>query len=370
MDEDEDGDADSAASSSGGERSSDKLNRRLQQDALLSEGRLKRLVAHTYADAAELGASSVSILGRTNTSVTSVAMTGDASSAFAGCKDGSIVRWDIATGQKTFTMKGVPTNRNARQNPSRSGGAAPSSAAAASSSSSSSSASASSALKSSRLVAAPSFASFLNKNAERAPGHIGAVHAVAVSEDGRLLASGGVDKVVRIWDARTNTQVRALVGHRDMISALCFRASGGFSAGMGSVGGGGGGGHTLYSGSHDRTVKIWDCDQLGYIETLFGHQSPVTALDALRHERALSAGGVDRSVRLWKIPEESQLLYQNAPDSLSIDCARMLNEELYISGSQSGTLSMWLNVRPAWFSCPILLLFHPSLALSLISSFL
>ena len=30
---------------------------------------------------------------------------------------------------------------------------------------------------------------------------------------------------------------------------------------------------------------------MGYVETLFGHQAPVLALDALRGETAVSAGG-------------------------------------------------------------------------------
>lgn len=79
-------------------------------------------------------------------------------------------------------------------------------------------------------------------------------------------------------------QIRALIGHRDKVSALCFRSSGGGSGGASSNGiaFGTGGGHTLYSGSFDRTVKVWDCDQMGYIETLFGHQAEVLALDALQ----------------------------------------------------------------------------------------
>ena len=37
----------------------------------------------------------------------------------------------------------------------------------------------------------------------------------------------------------------------------------------------------LYSGSADRTARVWDLAQRGYVETLYGHQEGVTALDAL-----------------------------------------------------------------------------------------
>lgn len=61
---------------------------------------------------------------------------------------------------------------------------------------------------------------------------------------------------------------------RDAVTALAFRE----------------GTHTLLSGSLDRTVKLWSCDDRAYMETLFGHQAEVLGLDMLRAERAVSEG--------------------------------------------------------------------------------
>lgn len=41
----------------------------------------------------------------------------------------------------------------------------------------------------------------------------------------------------------------------------------------------------------------------------FGHQDAITALDSLSRERCVTAGGRDRSVRVWKIAEEYQLVF-------------------------------------------------------------
>jgi WD40 repeat protein len=88
---------------------------------------------------------------------------------------------------------------------------------------------------------------------------------------------------------------QAFPGHRDAVSGLAFRE----------------GGHQLFSASFDRTLKQWSLDDMAYVETLYGHQGQVLAVDALRAERALS-GGADHTARVWKIADESQLIFRRA----------------------------------------------------------
>ena len=82
-------------------------------------------------------------------------------------------------------------------------------------------------------------------------------------------------------------------------------------------------------------TQLWNLDELSYVETLFGHQEPVLGIDSLHRERAVSCGGRDRTVRLWKIVDESQLVY-NSPNGTSLDCVAMISERGYISGDQNG----------------------------------
>jgi ribosomal RNA-processing protein 9 len=49
---------------------------------------------------------------------------------------------------------------------------------------------------------------------------------------------------------------------------------------------------------------------MGYVETLFGHQDHILALDSLRGETCVTAGGRDRTVRCWKIVDETQLVFR------------------------------------------------------------
>jgi ribosomal RNA-processing protein 9 len=66
----------------------------------------------------------------------------------------------------------------------------------------------------------------------------------------------------------------------------------------------------------------------------FGHQDKITGIDAGIRERAISAGGRDGSVRVWKIVEESQLIF-NGPSS-SIDAVKLINEENFVSCGEDG----------------------------------
>ena len=50
-------------------------------------------------------------------------------------------------------------------------------------------------------------------------GHTGAVWGVALSADGRLLASGGEDGTVRLWEPARGRPLATLQGHTGAVSA-------------------------------------------------------------------------------------------------------------------------------------------------------
>jgi WD40 repeat protein len=73
-------------------------------------------------------------------------------------------------------------------------------------------------------------------------GHEGTVLALAVSPDGRTLASGGEDRMIRLWEVPTGRPLARWEAHDDHISALAFRPDG----------------RTLVSGAADGMLKLWD----------------------------------------------------------------------------------------------------------------
>ncbi|AFW93625.1 MULTISPECIES: trypsin-like peptidase domain-containing protein [Nostocales] len=72
-------------------------------------------------------------------------------------------------------------------------------------------------------------------------GHSSYVYSVAISADGRTLASGSYDKNIKIWNLATGKLIRTLSGHSHAVLSVAISPDG----------------RTLASGGGDKTIKIW-----------------------------------------------------------------------------------------------------------------
>ena len=106
--------------------------------------------------------------------VTSAVASQDGRWLFTSGKEGSIVKWDLHTGKQVRTFHKARVDKGKGKGKSRDFG--------------------------------------------EVTGHTDEVWTLAVSPDGKYLASGGKDRRVGVWDVEKNEWVKGFGGHRDCVS--------------------------------------------------------------------------------------------------------------------------------------------------------
>jgi WD repeat-containing protein 48 len=90
----------------------------------------------------------------------------------------------------------------------------------------------------------------------------GAIYALCANEN--LLASGGPESVVKIWDSRTSKRVTKFLGHTDNIRSILISQDS----------------NTVMTASSDQSIKIWSLTAGRCLHTLTMHTDSVWCLES------------------------------------------------------------------------------------------
>lgn len=113
--------------------------------------------------------------------------------------------------------------------------------------------------------------------------HSGMVSALAFSRNGRLMASGGDDKKVILWDLAKNQPCHVMTGHHDQVWSVAFTPDS----------------QMLVSGSSDRRVIIWNVQTGKASHVLEGHADRVQCVATSFDGRTIASGSDDKNIILW-----------------------------------------------------------------------
>lgn len=114
------------------------------------------------------------------------------------------------------------------------------------------------------------------------PGDTERLFAVAISPDGKLVASGGRDYDIRVWDTETNKLLDTLQGRRTAVRGLVFVDS-----------------TTLVSGANEATLRVWDLGGRTHprlATPITGQAGAVTAVAVSGDGRVVATAAADSTV--------------------------------------------------------------------------
>lgn len=102
--------------------------------------------------------------------------------------------------------------------------------------------------------------------------------------DGTCIASGGADKVIKIFDIRSQKPIQHYDAASDVVKEVAFHPNGRF----------------LLSAAADSTVKIWDLRQGHILYSLYGHEGSASTCSFSPGGDFFTSSGADAIVNVWK----------------------------------------------------------------------
>lgn len=116
-------------------------------------------------------------------------------------------------------------------------------------------------------------------------GHEEIINCMDVSRRGEeLLISGSDDGCIGIWDPRTKSAVDFIETDFPITAVALSEA-----------------GNELYSGGIDNDIKVWDTRKKEVVYSMLGHNDTITSLRVSPDSQTLLSNSMDSTVRTWDI---------------------------------------------------------------------
>jgi cytochrome c len=155
-------------------------------------------------------------------------------------------------------------------------------------------------------------------------GHSHKVMALAISPDGQWLASGGWDKTVRIWRLKDGVLQRRL----DVpvpVNALAFAH----------------GGSLIAVGGHDPFIRLYDPMTGRSKGKLEGHQMGIADMSVSQDGQLLLSASIDKTVRLWDLQTFTQRRVYERHESQVFTVQFLPGDTSFISAGRDGYVVHW-----------------------------
>ncbi len=154
--------------------------------------------------------------------------------------------------------------------------------------------------------------------------YLGLVCAVAISPDGRLLASSALESPVRLWDVAAGKEVRSLKGDWFGAVSLAFSDNG----------------KMLATGELNGAVRVWETATGREVRRIQAHKAGVYNLAFFHDGKSLATSG-DRTIRLWEIRSGAAIIPDRGHSTPIDSCVLSADGRTLITGGADGGIRSW-----------------------------
>ena len=151
------------------------------------------------------------------------------------------------------------------------------------------------------------------------------LNCVAFHPEGQLVAVGGWDTHVKIWDTFNQKRLKVLRGHSTSVQACAYACSG----------------RHIASASLDGEVRLWATKSGATIGTIVGHAQAVTCLAFSDEGALLATGSNDQTLKLWSSTLGTPIKMNSSGDDGPVLClAGNSKSRQVLAGHRSGVVRM------------------------------
>lgn len=156
-------------------------------------------------------------------------------------------------------------------------------------------------------------------------GHEKGIDHLVFSADGSLLVSGGWDSRAIVWDATTGKKVRELVGHKDNVWPVVISPDG----------------KTIVTAGRDGTIRLWDMMTGKELLVVEAHQKGVPMIAISPDGKLLASASWDGHARIWEMKTGKPVAPQNGHLGPVLDVHLSKDGDRAHSVGEDRTLRIW-----------------------------